>query len=160
MQKAAISMIVAALASLVLTGCASSYKPNLYQSGQAQQAMKVKLATAVEIREVEIAAQNTGTGATAGAAVGGVVGAYSGSRGGIVSSIAGALVGGLLGNAVEKGANAKKGIEITYRLEGSNEVMALVQEQDEADPIKVGDRIKIVEGATTRATELAANAAL
>ncbi|TCJ20155.1 hypothetical protein EZJ19_00860 [Parasulfuritortus cantonensis] len=158
MQKAVLMAV--ALASLLLAGCASSYKPNVYQGGQAQQAMKVKLATVVEVREVEIAAQNTGTGATAGAAVGGVVGAYSGSRGGIVSSIAGALVGGLVGNVVEKGVNAKKGVEITYRLEGSNEVMALVQEQDEADPIRVGDRIKIVEGATTRATKLAADAAL
>lgn len=153
-------VLTIALASLVLAGCASSYKPNHYQGGQAQQAMKVKLATVVEIREVDIAAQNTGTGATAGASVGGVIGAYSGSRGGIVSSIAGALVGGLIGNAVEKGVNAKKGVEITYRLEGSNEVMALVQEQDEADPIRVGDRIKIVEGATTRATKLVTNAAL
>lgn len=153
-------LMTIALASLLLSGCASSYKPSHYQGGHAQQAMKVKLATVVEIREVDIAAQNTGTGATAGASVGGVIGAYSGSRGGIVSSIAGALVGGLIGNAVEKGVNAKKGVEITYRLEGSNEVMALVQEQDEADPIRVGDRIKIVEGATTRATKLAANAAL
>lgn len=144
------------LASLVLAGCASSYKPNVYQGGQAQQAMRVKLATVIEIREVEIAAQNTGTGAATGAAVGGVVGAYSGSRGGIVSSIAGALVGGVLGNAVEKGVNAKKGIEITYRLDGSNDLMALVQEQDEADPIKAGDRIKVIGGATTRATKLAA----
>ncbi len=145
---------------LVLTGCAASYKPNVYQGGQAQQAMKVKLATVIEVREVEIAAENTGTGATVGAAIGGTAGAYSGSRSGIVSSIAGALIGGVVGNAAEKGINAKKGVEITYRLEGSNEVMALVQEQDEADPIKVGDRIKIVEGATTRATKLAANAGL
>lgn len=155
-----IVLMTFAFAGLLLTGCASSYKPNVYQGGQAQQAMKVKLATVIEVREVEIASQNTGTGATTGAAIGGVVGAYSGGRGGIVSSIAGALVGGVLGNAAEKGVNAKKGVEITYRLEGSNEVMALVQEQDEADPIKPGDRIKIVEGATTRATRLAANATL
>lgn len=153
MKKSVITVIAAVF---ILGGCASSYKPNVYQGGQAQQAMRIKLATVIEIREVEISAQNTGTGATAGGAIGGLAGAYSGSRSGIVSSIAGALVGGIIGNAVEKGVNAKKGVEITYRLEGSNELMALVQEQDEADPIKVGDRIKIVEGATTRATKMAA----
>ncbi len=155
-----IKFTVAALVGITLTGCASNYKASSYQGEQVQQAMKVKLATVVEIREVDIQAQNTGTGATVGAAVGGTAGAYSGSRSGIVSSIAGALIGGVVGNAVEKSVNAKKGIEITYRLEGSNEIMALVQEQDEADPIKVGDRIKIVEGATTRATKLSANAGL
>lgn len=155
----AVSMIVAVVC-LSLAGCAASYKPNVYQGGQAQQAMKVKLATVVDIREVDIQAQNTGTGATVGAAIGGTAGAYSGSRSGIVSSIAGALIGGVVGHAAEKGLNAKMGVEITYRLDDTKEVMALVQEQDEADPIKVGDRIKIVEGATTRATKLAANAGL
>jgi outer membrane lipoprotein SlyB len=157
MLKPIITMLAVILA---LSGCASSYKPSVYQGGQAQQAMRVKLATVVEVREVEIAARNTGTGATTGAAIGGVAGAYSGGRGGIVSSIAGALVGGVIGNAVEKGVNAAKGVEITYRLDGSNELMALVQEQDETNLITAGDRVKIVEGATTRATRLAASAGL
>lgn len=146
---------------LSLGGCAASYKANTYQGGQAQQAMRVKLATVIEIRNVEINAPSTGTGASVGAAAGGVLGTYTdSSRDGILSGLAGALIGGVIGNAAEKAVNTKQGIEITYRLEDTKEVMALVQEQDEVDPIKVGDRIKIVEGATTRATKLAANAGL
>lgn len=147
------SVVVLALA---MGGCAASYKSSVYQGGQAQQAMKVRMATVLDIRAVEINASSTGTGATVGAAAGGILGAYTDStRGGLLSSLAGALIGGVVGNAVEKGVNTRKGVEITYRLDGSNEVMALVQEQDESDPIQVGDRIKLVEGATTRATRLA-----
>jgi outer membrane lipoprotein SlyB len=158
-----VTKIIAApiLAGLFLVGCASSYKANVYQGGQAQQAMRIKIATVMEIREVEISAQNTGTGATVGAAAGGVVGTYNGStRGGILSGLAGAVIGGVVGNAAEKAVNAKKGIEITYKLDGTGEIMALVQEQDDADPIKVGDRIKIVEGSSTRVTKLPADSAL
>ncbi len=153
-------IVALAVLGLVLTGCAANYKSSSYQGGQVQQAMKVKLATVLEIRDVEIQAQNSGTGATVGAAIGGTAGAYSSNRSGVVSSIAGALLGGVVGNAAEKAINAKTGIEITYRLDGSNDIMALVQEKDESDPIQVGDRIKIVEGSTTRAVKLAANSGL
>jgi outer membrane lipoprotein SlyB len=151
-KKIALPMILIAL--LGMSGCASSYKAGVYQTGQVQQAMHVEFATVLETREVEIEGKPTGVGATTGAAAGGVAGLYSSGRGGIVTSIAGALVGGVAGAVVEKNVNEKKGIEVTYRVDITNEVMVLVQEADSANPIKTGDRIKIIKGSfSTRAVK-------
>lgn len=139
-------MIALSVAAVGLTGCASSYKPGVYQGSQVQQQMKVTLATVVSVREVEIEHRPTGAGASAGAAAGGVLGATNmDSRGGIVTSIAGAVIGGVVGNVAEKAANQKVGVEITYRVDGSQDMMALVQEKDET-VFKPGDHIRIMSG--------------
>lgn len=132
------------LGMLSMTGCAS-YKAETYQSNQAMQPMRVKYATVLEIREVEIQRQSTGVGAGSGAALGGIAGYTSGSRAGVAGAVAGTVVGGLAGAAAEHVLQKETGIEITYRLE-SGEVMALVQEQDDKNPISVGDRVRIIEG--------------
>jgi outer membrane lipoprotein SlyB len=132
------------LAATMTTGCAS-YKAQTYQGNQAMQAMRVKYAVVLEIREVEIQAPSTGTGASAGATLGGIAAYGGGSRGGIAGAVAGAVVGGVVGAVAENAAQKKTGIEITYRLE-NGEVMALVQEQDDQNPIAAGDRIRIIEG--------------
>lgn len=152
-MRAFITLLLAG-AILTLTGCATSYKPGVYQSGQVQQAMKVKLATVIEVREVDIATPASGSGAAAGSATGAVLGTSINSRGGIVAGIAGAVVGGVAGTVAEKAVNAKKGVEILYQIDGSADMMAVVQEQDE-NPIQVGDRIRIMEGSfATRAVKI------
>lgn len=134
---------------LIATGCASSHKPNVYQSGQVQAPMRVRLATVIDTKIVEIEGRQTGVGASSGAAAGAVIGGRSGSRHGIIGGIAGAVVGGVAGTVVEKAASGKQGIEILYRLDGSDEIMALVQELDPENPIKAGDRVRITEGSFT-----------
>lgn len=144
--------IATLLMGLVLAGCAPSYKPDIYREGQAQQAMRVRFATVIDIRPAEITARNTGTGAAVGAAAGGVAAGRTGDKGGVLAGIAGAVVGGVVGHAVEKSANTRQGVEITYRLDDTGETQALVQEQDEKNPIMKGDRIRILQGRTgTRA---------
>lgn len=132
----------------VLAGCASSYKPSTYQAGQVQQQMRVKLATVVDIREVDIEMKSTGTGAAVGASAAAVAASNSYYRGGssVAAGIAGVVIGGLVGAATEKSVNTKKGIEILYRLDGTTDLLALVQEQESDNPIQVGDRIRIIEG--------------
>lgn len=148
---------VMVFAAIALTGCAGSYKPGVYDGGAVQQKMKVSLATVVDVREVEIAVRPTGAGASAGASTGAVIGATSmDSRGGIVTSIAGAVIGGVAGHLAEKGLNAKKGVEIVYKVDGASETLALVQEQDDT-VFAPGDRIRIMEGSfSTRAVKLSA----
>ena len=138
-------------AAAFLTGCASQ-KASVYQTGSVQQQMKVKLATVIDVREVEIEAKSTGTGATAGAAAGAVIGAggtgplpMNSSKSGIVTAVAGAVVGGVVGGVAEKIASGKKGQEIIYRIDGSQDTMALVQELDD-DPLRPGDRVRLIEG--------------
>jgi len=131
---------------LLTTGCASSMKQSSYQTGAVQQKMRVTLATVLDVREVDIEVKASGAGAAAGTAAGAVMaGNNSGSNRGIVSGIAGALVGGIAGTLADKAANAKKGQEIVYRIDGTNETQALVQEVDD-DPIRVGDRVRLMEG--------------
>jgi outer membrane lipoprotein SlyB len=146
---------------LVLTGCASSQKAGVYQTGQVQQKMKVVLATVIDVRDVDIEATPTRAGATAGAVGGAVIGSGNGmGKNAAVGSVAGAVVGGVAGTLAEKALNSKKGIEIVYRPDGSTEALALVQEKDDQNAIAVGDRVRILEGQfNARAVKIAAEVA-
>ena len=59
------------------------------------------------------------------------------------SAMGGAVVSGLIGNAVEKGNNDRRGVEVTVRLEGGR-LIAITQEKDEE--FRVGDRVRILSG--------------
>ena len=154
MRKMALLLLAA---SLTLAGCASSQKAGVYQTGQVQTKMKVVLATVIDVREVDIEATPTGGGTGAGAAAGAVIGSGSGSgKGAVVGAIGGAVVGGVAGTLAERAVNSKKGIEIIYRPEGSTDALALVQEKDEANDIRPGDRVRILESQfNVRAVRLA-----
>jgi len=151
--KTAAALFIAA--TFMLAGCASSQKQNVYQTGQIQQTMRTKVATIVEVREVEIEVRPTGVGSTAGAAAGAVATTGTG-RGGVVEGIAGMVIGGVAGAVAEKALSGKTGIEITYKIDGANDLEALVQEKDDQN-LKPGDRIKLIQGAfSSRAVRLAA----
>jgi outer membrane lipoprotein SlyB len=140
-QFAVVLGVIAALG-----GCASSYKPSVYQSGQVMTQMRVKLATVTGVRDVEIANPESGAGRSAGTVAGAVAGANpNAGRGGIVGGVAGAVVGGVAGALVDKAVNSRRGIEILYQLD-TGETLALVQEADPENPIAVGDRVRILEG--------------
>jgi len=145
-----ILIALAAVAALT-AGCASSQKQNVYSTGAVQQKMKVTLATVIDVREVEIEAKPSGAGASSGMAAGAVIGAGGGrpltttGKNAIVSGIAGAVIGGVAGTLAEKGLNSKKGQEVVFKIDGSSEVQALVQELDD-NPLKVGDRVRLMEG--------------
>lgn len=141
------SLLGLAVVAVVFAGCSTSQKQNIYQTGSVQQQMRVKLATVIDVREVDIEARPTGAGATAGAAAGAVVGTNTG-RGGVVSGIAGTVIGGVAGAVGEKLASGKIGQEIIYQVDGSKETLALVQELD-GDPLKPGDRVRLIEGGLT-----------
>lgn len=154
MNKFFVAAIVAAMSLPTLSGCTSSQKQNVYQTGAVQQKMKVTLATAIDVREVNIEAKPSGVGAGGGAVMGGVLAAGGSGRSGLIAAVAGAIVGGIAGTVADRGVNAKKGQEIIYQIEGSSEVQALVQEVDD-DPIGVGDRVRLIEvGSLARLTKV------
>lgn len=143
---------LAALVPIALMAACSTinYNAKTYQVGQVQQQMKVKVGTVVEIREVEIVKKNTnagtGTGTVVGSVAGSMAGLSSNSTGqGIAGALAGALVGGVVGGVADSVGRTATGLEILYTLDGSPDVLALVQEKGE-DTFKVGDRVRLLEG--------------
>lgn len=148
---------VAITGTLFMAGCANSQKAGTYQTGLVQQSMKIKLGTVIDVREVQIEAQNSSVGTTTGAMAGATAGSLGG-RNGVVQGIAGAVIGGVAGSLAEKAASSKTGVEITYQLDGSKELEAMVQEKDDQD-IKAGDRIRLVQSAfNVRAVKVAQGA--
>jgi outer membrane lipoprotein SlyB len=147
MQNPSGFVLIIALSLLGLGGCATtSHQADVYRGDQAQQVMHIRFATVLDVKPVTIADRNTGTGTAIGAVAGGVAAGGTGDKGDILGGIAGAVVGGIIGHQVEKRVNTTKGVEITYQLDGSNEVLALVQATDERDPIMRGDRIRLIQG--------------
>ncbi len=140
--------------ALMATACASnSYTAKTYQTGQVQQAMKVKIATVISVKEVEIQKKTGNSGTAIGASTGGVSGAMVGSSthnvgNGIVGAVAGAVIGGVAGAIADNIGKTATAYEILYRVDGSQDVLALVQEKDDHE-FKTGDRIRLIEGQFT-----------
>lgn len=141
--------------AVLATACASSnnYTAKTYQTGQVQQAMKVKLATVISVKEVDIQLKTgnagTGLGAATGGAAGAIVGASTHRVGdGLAGAVAGAVIGGVAGAIADSVGRTARGYEILYRPDGSDETLALVQQKDDHH-FKAGDRIRLIEGQFT-----------
>ncbi len=150
-----ILLVAGIAASVLVAGCAS---PGLgggnYSRAQVRGEQSVRLGTVESVRDVVIDHANTGTGTLVGAGLGGVAGSTmgGGNRGSTAGAIVGAVVGGLAGNAIEKGANDRRGVEVTVRLEGG-QIIAVTQEKDEE--FRTGDRVRILSGqGATRVSRL------
>jgi len=144
-------MAAAALAT-VLTGCAA---PGLgggsYSRDQARREQTVRMGHVESVREVKLEGTRTGIGPGAGAVAGGIAGSSIGhGRGSALAAVAGAVVGGIAGQAAEQGFTAKRGVEVTVKLD-SGQMVAIMQEADET--FRPGDRVRILsDGATSRVT--------
>ena len=101
----------------------------------------------MKVKNILVAGTLALTALVAGCASPGLGGGGStvggGHRANAAGAIAGAVVGGLIGNAVEKGNNDRRGVEVTVRLEGGR-LIAITQEKDEE--FRVGDRVRILSG--------------
>jgi len=148
-MKLRLTLITSALlASAVLAGCAA---PGLgggdYNRRQVRGEMMVRLGVVETVRDVTIDARGAeaGTSTLVGAGLGGIAGSTvgGGNRANAAGAIAGAVVGSLIGNAIEKGNNDRRGVEVTVRLEGGK-LIAVTQEKDEE--FRVGDNVRILSG--------------
>jgi outer membrane lipoprotein SlyB len=146
------TVVAAAALVTVLTGCAA---PGLggasYSRDQARREQTVRLGHVESVREVKLEGTRSGIGPGAGAVAGGVAGSTIGhGRGSALGAIAGAVVGGIAGQAAEQGITAKRGVEVTVKLD-SGQMVAIMQEADET--FRPGDRVRILsDGATSRVT--------
>jgi outer membrane lipoprotein SlyB len=142
-------ILLASAALVILAGCASSNRGDVYSRGEARREQTVRLATVESVRPVTIEGTRTPIGAVAGGAVGGIAGSGVGhGRGSSVAGVLGAVGGGLAGAAIEEGVTRKQGVEITVRLE-NGELRAIVQE--EADKFVAGQKVRLLTtGGVTR----------
>ena len=152
MKTSRTSLLAALAAVTVITGCAS---PGLgsgsYSREQARREQTVRMGYVESVREVRLEGTRSGVGPAAGAVAGGVAGSTIGhGRGSVLGAVAGAVLGGVAGQAVEQGVTAKRGLEVTVKLD-SGTMVAVTQEADEA--FRPGERVRILsDGATSRVT--------
>jgi outer membrane lipoprotein SlyB len=93
------------------------------------------------------AAQPSGLGIAAGAVLGGVLGnQVGGGNGRTLATVAGAVAGGYGGNEVEKRTRSTTTYQVRVRME-SGEMRTFPQ--DGQDGWRVGDRVRVVNGALT-----------
>jgi outer membrane lipoprotein SlyB len=145
--------VLAASAFLtVVAGCASpGLGSGTYTREQARREQTVRMGHVESIREVKLEGTRSGVGPGVGAVAGGVAGSSVGSgRGAVLGTVAGAVIGGLAGQAAEQGITARRGVEVTVKLD-NGQMVAIVQEADEQ--FRPGDRVRILsDGATSRVT--------
>lgn len=144
------AMAAAAVAVLVLSGCAQGLGGGTYSRTEARRAMTVQFGTIESVRAVQLEGTKTPIGSVAGAAVGGIAGStVGGGRGQAVATVIGAVAGGLAGSALEEGATRTPGVEVTVRLD-NGQFLAVVQ-ADEGEAFRPGERVRVLrDGGTTR----------
>jgi outer membrane lipoprotein SlyB len=142
-------LAAAAMATLV-TGCAGLGSSS-YSREQARREQTVRLGYVESVREVQLEGTRSGAGAVGGAVLGGVGGRAIGrGTGSTVASVLGAVAGGVAGHVAEQNVTAKRGVEVTVKLD-NGQMVAIMQEADET--FRPGDRVRILsDGATSRVT--------
>lgn len=134
----------AAVAALLLGGCAydrGSYDYRGYEVGTAQ---SVQFGVVDAVRDVRINPGDTGVGTAGGAVLGGLAGSQvGGGSGQVAGAVGGAILGGVIGHSVEQSANERHGLEITVHLD-SGRYISVVQEADEY--FRPGDRVRVLTG--------------
>jgi outer membrane lipoprotein SlyB len=152
MRKSTIGILAALGLATVVSGCAApSFGGGGYTREQARREQTVRMGYLESMREVKLEGARTGVGPAAGAVVGGVAGSTIGhGRGSVVGAVLGAVAGGVAGQAVEQGVSARRGVELTVKLD-NGQMVAITQEADET--FRPGDRVRILsDGATSRVT--------
>lgn len=144
MRKSSLLLASFAASALLLGGCASSLTGDTYSRDEARAVQTVRLGTIESLRPVKIEGTKTPIGAGAGAVIGGVAGSgVGGGRGSAVAAVIGAVAGGLLGAMTEEGLTRTQGVEITV-LEDDGSMRAYVQQVEENQIFRVGDRVRIM----------------
>ena len=139
-----IALGFAAVAALILTGCAGSQSGSAYSRSQTRGEQHVRMGIVESVRTVTIEGTQSGVGAAAGGVIGGVAGSDIGhGKGSTVGAVLGAVLGGVAGQAIEERTTKKDGVEITIKLD-SGQIIAVTQEADEQ--FRAGERVRVLSG--------------
>ena len=162
-MRTKLTLAAALAAALALSGCASlppsltspqQYSPTTYAPGSMQTAQQVQIGTIIAIAPVTVRASGaeTATGAGLGAAVGGLLGhQVGGGNGRTLATIAGAVAGGIGGGVATQHLYSQSALQITVRIRGCTGAygctVAITQSAAQGQPLRVGERVEIVQGA-------------
>lgn len=141
-------ILCAAALAFAVTACGSdpvSYSEPRYVSGSSYSSPAYSDAgRVVAIDVVRGSGSTSGGGAVLGGIVGGVLGHQVGSgRGNTAATVAGAVGGAVVGNEVEKRRSDDERYRVIVQLSNGRETAF---EQDSLNGLRVGDRVRIVEG--------------
>ena len=161
-MRNSLTLAAALAASLGLAGCASlppglqspqQYSPTTYAPQAMQQAQQVQIGTIIAITPVTVRASGTAStiGTGLGAAVGGLLGhSVGGGNGKTLTTIAGAVAGGIGGGIATQHLYAQSALQITVQLAGCTGAygctVAITQAAAQSQPLRVGQRVEIVQG--------------
>lgn len=145
-------LIVVALASMTLAGCAnnSTLSGDVYSASEAKQVQSVTYGTLVGVRPVQIQGGEDSNviGAIGGAVLGGFLGnTVGGGSGRSLATAAGAVAGGMAGSSVEGAATRTQGVELEVRKDDGNTIM-VVQKQGNTR-FSVGQRVALASNGRT-----------
>ena len=162
-MRTKLTLAAALAASLALGGCASlppgltspqQYSPTTYAPTQMQQPQQVQVGTILAITPVTVRASGTASalGTGLGAAVGGLLGHSVGQGNGkTLATVAGVVAGGIGGGVVTQHLYSQAALQITVQLLGCTGsygcTVAITQTQAQGQPLRVGERVEIVQGA-------------
>ncbi|MBI1890082.1 MAG: glycine zipper 2TM domain-containing protein [Burkholderiales bacterium] len=156
MSNGKLQVIAGAIAALSLAACGttnSPYPPGIYPGTASAPVTNVPntvIAGYGVVQGIDLVPRESagiGAGTIAGAVVGGVLGNQVGSgTGRTAATIAGAAGGAMAGHQIEKGAQSQA-YRITMRMDDGT-VQSIVQESQPT--LRIGDRIRIVNGVVER----------
>ena len=138
---------IAVVSFAFLVGACAPLPPDgvpVYAPYQANRPQTVELGYVEALKPVRIGGSRSGAGAATGAFVGGVGGSFVGGswEANVVGMIVGTILGAITGAAIEEGATARDGYEVSVRLDNGGLVVVV---QDAAvDALKAGDRVRVV----------------
>ena len=138
---------IAVLSLALLAGACAPLPPQgapVYAPYQSNRPQTVETGFVEALRPVRIGGSRTGAGAATGAFVGGVGGSFIGGswEANVIGMIFGSILGAITGAAIEEGATARDGYEVSVRLDNGGLVVIV---QDVAiDALKAGDRVRVV----------------
>ena len=162
-MRTKLTLAASLAASLALAGCASlppgltspnQYSPTTYAPQAMQQAQQVQVGVILAIVPVTVRASGTtsAVGTGLGAAVGGLLGhSVGGGNGRTLATIAGAVAGGIGGGIATQHLYAQPALQITVQISGCTGgygcTVAITQSAAQSQPLRVGQRVEIVQGA-------------
>jgi len=150
-MKASRTFVAAVLAtSAILTGCASNSSQPYGGGYNNSSQVSAGYGVIESVQVVQGENRTSGAGAILGGLVGAVAGSQIGSGGGrTAATVAGGVAGAAVGNRVESNRNAggQEMYQINVRMD-NGEYRAVTQ--DSAYDLRVGNRVRIVDGRVYR----------
>jgi outer membrane lipoprotein SlyB len=131
-----------------LPAFAAGYTGQDYSGTEARRVYQIESGRVVDLRQVRIDDTSTTSqvvGGSIGGLLGGIVGQAVGSTSNYAVSAVLATAGAAGGVAVSNAILRSDGLEYIVRMDDGRTI-AVVQEIDSANPIRIGDRVRMVHG--------------